>query len=176
MDSKRVDNGGFDQCFRNPAGNLLPAAVDGAEVLGVPEWTKVLRRTESVFPVPYPGEQHRRNQYLNEPPEEDRKRLEELDQRLYELGDDPTTSLDHLFARYIDAHPEDLFVSAPSEEEAVLALLEAARKIVNRQPPPRLDLARDLLLEAAERSRSGGTGRCAAPADSHLSQLPDMIT
>jgi hypothetical protein len=169
-----VANGGFHQCFWNPTGYLLPEAVAGAELLEAPEWSLLLGEAERLFPPPYPRAREDRQELLGRLAEDDLRRMDLLDERLFDLEDSDATSLDVLFRRYIERHPDEFFVPAPSEEDACKALLDGARRLVNEPPPRRLDLADELLREAAERSRRSGTGRVAVLAESLLSQLPDL--
>jgi GNAT superfamily N-acetyltransferase len=171
-----VQNGGFHQCFSNPTGSLLPEAVEGAEVLGLPDWSQLLREAGAVFETPFPTSRERRQERLDRLTTLEQDAFESFDDRLYDLDDDPTTSLDLAFRRYIDAHPAEFFVDNEDEELAAATLLDVARRLVNDPPPRRLDVARDLLEEAVSRSRAAGTGRAAALAETLLIQLPDMTT
>ena len=169
-----VQNGGFDQCFYNPTGFLLPEAVEGADLLGLPEWSQLLREAAAALETPFPRSRDRRQERLSEMPTSERDALAAFDDRLFELDDDPATSLDLASRRYIDAHPEEFFAENEDEELAAATLLDVARGLVNDPPPRRLDVAQELLTEAISRSKAGGTGRAAALAESLLAQLPDM--
>ena len=172
-----VVNGGFDQCFSNPAGYLLPDARAGATLFESREWSELLSEAESVFSDPYPKDTQRRQELLEDLSPDALALLDRLDDRFYELDDDDaTTSLDLLFTTYINTHPDEFFVPAASEEDACEALLHGARQLVNEPPPRRLDLAEDLLLEAVNRSRSADSSRIASLAESLLAQLPDLRT
>jgi hypothetical protein len=172
-----VVNGGFDQCFSNPAGYLLPDARAGATLFESREWSELLSEAESVFSDPYPKDTQRRQELLEDLSPDALALLDRLDDRFYELDDDDaTTSLDLLFTTYINTHPDEFFVPAASEEDACEALLRGARQLVNEPPPRRLDLAEDLLLEAVNRSRSADSSRIASLAESLLAQLPDLRT
>lgn len=172
-----VVNGGFDQCFSNPAGYLLPDARAGATLFESREWSELLSEAESVFSDPYPKDTQRRQELLDDLSPDALALLDRLDDRFYELDDDDaTTSLDLLFTTYINTHPDEFFVPAASEEDACEALLHGARQLVNEPPPRRLDLAEDLLLEAVNRSRSADSSRIASLAESLLAQLPDLRT
>lgn len=172
-----VVNGGFDQCFLNPAGYLLPDARAGATLFESREWSELLSEAESVFSDPYPKDTQRRQELLEDLSPDALALLDRLDDRFYELDDDDaTTSLDLLFTTYINTHPDEFFVPAASEEDACEALLHGARQLVNEPPPRRLDLAEDLLLEAVNRSRSADSSRIASLAESLLAQLPDLRT
>lgn len=169
-----VRNGGFDQCFSNSTGFLLPEAVEGARLLDTPAWVDLLGRAMSLFPSPYPRDRLRRQELLDELAEEQSSTMNGLDDELYDLDAAPATSLDALFRRYIEQHDDEFFRPNGDEEAASAALLGCARGLVNTAPPRRLDLAEELLSEAIARSRSGGTGKTAAVAESLLRQLPDM--
>jgi hypothetical protein len=169
-----VCNGGFDQCFFNSTGYLLPEAIEGADLLEAPQWASMLREARDVFPPPFPRDRTVRQELLDELPPDRQDALDRLDDRLYDLDGASETSLDLLFRRYINGHPEEFFVPAANEEEAASALLQGARSIINSHPPRRLELAQALLEEVARRSRAGGTGRAGALAESLLAQLPDM--
>lgn len=169
-----VSNGGFDQCFFNSTAFLLPEAIEGAELLGSPEWADLLREARDLFPPPFPLERERRQQLLDQMPESSRDAMQRLDDQLFALDEDPHTSLDELFRRYIEGHPEEFFIDTDDEEAAADALLDAARSIIDGHPPRRLELACDILEEAVTRSRAGGTGKAARLAESLLDQLPFM--
>lgn len=172
-----VVNGGFVQCFSNPAGCLLPDARAGATLFESREWSELLSEAESVFSDPYPKDTQRRQELLEDLSPDALALLDRLDDRFYELDDDvATTALDLLFTTYINTHPDEFFVPAASEEDACEALLHGARQLVNEPPPRRLDLAEDLLLEAVNRSRSADSSRIASLAESLLAQLPDLRT
>jgi hypothetical protein len=172
-----VVNGGFDQCFSNPAGYLLPDARAGATLFESREWSELLSEAASVFSDPYPKDTQRRQELLEDLSPDALALMDRLDDRFYELDDDDaTTSLDLLFTTYINTHPDEFFVPAASEEDACEALLHGARQLVNEPPPRRLDLAEDLLLEAVNRSRSADSSRIASLAESLLAQLPDLRT
>ncbi len=102
----------------------------------------------------------RRHDRLSDPsPTSERDALAAFDDRLFELDDDPATSLDRASRRYIDAHPEEFFAENEDEELAAATLLDVARGLVNDPPPRRLDVAQELLTEAISRSKAGGSGR-----------------
>jgi hypothetical protein len=172
-----VVNGGFDQCFSNPAGYLLPDARAGATLFESREWSELLSEAASIFSDPYPKDTQRRQELLEDLSPDALALMDRLNDRFYELDDDDaTTSLDLLFTTYINTHPDEFFVPAASEEDACEALLHGARQLVNEPPPRRLDLAEDLLLEAVNRSRSADSSRIASLAESLLAQLPDLRT
>jgi hypothetical protein len=107
-----VSNGGFVQYFDNSTGYLLPEAIEGAEVLGAPEWVRLLEEARDALPGEYSRSRQRRQARLNALSDVQEHHLGDLDQRLYSLDDDPDTNLDRLFRRHIDAHPDEFFVDA----------------------------------------------------------------
>lgn len=171
-----VCNGGFDQCFRNSTGYLLPEAIEGARTLGSEPWLSVMTRAADLFHLPYPRARERRQELLDRFTPEHRAAMARLDDELYDLDGEPATSLRTIFAEYIDAHPSEFFRDPANEVEAVEALLTSARALINSQSESERDLplAQDLLDEAVRRSEAAGLDRTKRLAESLLVQLPDL--
>lgn len=169
-----VCNGGFDQCFSNSTGFLMPEAIDGARLLGSEEWIELLTDAAAVLGEPFPRDRDERYQRLDALSDAQALVLEECDSRLYSLDAEPATSLTALVTRYVDEHPDEFYVNAPDESTAARALLDTARKAINAQFRPDLNLAERLLTESHTRALGAGDASTAALAQSLLDQIPSL--
>ncbi len=169
-----VCNGGFDQCFSNSTGYLMPEAIDGARRLGSSEWSELLTDAAAVLGNPFPPGRDERNERLDALLSAQELVLEECDSRMYDLDAEPATNLDTLIARYVTQHPDEFYIAAPDESTAALALLETARQAINARFRPDLDLAERLLVESRTRALGAGDASTAALAQSLLDQIPSL--
>jgi Domain of unknown function (DUF4375) len=84
----QIDNGGFSQFFTNSTGDLIAAAVAGAEHLGLAEHARLLcEASDPLFPdgVPHDHEERlKRWELLDDAADE---AIEALDERWYALND-----------------------------------------------------------------------------------------
>jgi hypothetical protein len=126
-----VENGGFQQCFSNTTGYLMPEGVYGAHLFGSDQWAAVLSAAADVLGSSYPRDHAERAHLLSMLDETEMGELRNCDERLYELNLNPETSLRTLIDRYVAAHPNDFYVEPVDEAEAAKALLANAREIVN---------------------------------------------
>ena len=101
-----VCNGGFDQYFVNPTGDLASEALAGFRRIGATEAAGLLEQTLGAFPGgPPPRDRDARMASLDALDDEARDALfEELDERFYALLD---TELYPRAAAYVRAHPEE---------------------------------------------------------------------
>ena len=98
-----VCNGGFAQYFTNSTGFLWPEAVAGAEIVGVPELSDLLRRAARPLGEPYPRERARRESLFDLLPDTYDDFWVSLDDRFDELIDGTTRAM----LDYIERHPEE---------------------------------------------------------------------
>ena len=174
-----VCNGGFDQCFSNSTGYLLPEAIGGAQVLGAPNWEAALTDAAATMGDPFPRDRHERQRRLKSIKGRRMRRttLDRCDERLYALDADPDQSLDTIIDRYARAHPADFYLDAPDEATAVQALLDTTRQAIDAPFQRDLDLAERLVTEArdrAERAERASIETTASLARSLLDQLSSL--
>jgi hypothetical protein len=106
-----VDNGGFHQYLYNSTGMLANDAERGADLMGATEFGDLLRELLALFPDGrLREEQEDRISFLEGLSEEGLAKLEQLDDRFYDLmGDDPSRLAIHC-AAYVQEHPEEFFL------------------------------------------------------------------
>jgi hypothetical protein len=113
-----VDNGGFHQYLHNPTGMLANVALRGAELIGAHEFSALLRELLELFPKGRLLEdQGARISFLERVSEGGRAKLNELDDRFYELMGykrkcDQSRLAVHC-AAYVQEHPEEFFLPLP---------------------------------------------------------------
>jgi hypothetical protein len=102
-----VDNGGHRQFFENSTGILWDQAISGFILIGASEHVAILKAAVLLFPNGQPSKDRaeRRDQVKRIQNEE----LEALDARLYNVAQEE--DLDQIAADYINAHPEEFFLS-----------------------------------------------------------------
>lgn len=104
-----INNGGFDQLFRNSAGEFMDDAIRYADQLGAMREAELLQQAAAIFPSGVPQDRDTRQDQLDALPAElGRDRLKRLDSAWFRdlLAFEP-----HL-RTYIDAHPEEFFRDA----------------------------------------------------------------
>lgn len=105
---KEVGNGGFDQYMTNSTGYLTPEAIEGAELIGAPEYAEILRRASGLLPSPFPRDRDERTDLINAQPEESEALFEELDNEFMTLLEGER-DLTGIMASYIRSHPDEFF-------------------------------------------------------------------
>jgi hypothetical protein len=79
-----ICNGGFKQFFSNSTGVLAPEAIQGFELIGMPETAQLIRRGGSLLGEAYPREGALRQSLLSLV---NREELDRLDRRFFESID-----------------------------------------------------------------------------------------
>jgi uncharacterized protein DUF4375 len=93
-----VNNGGFEQYFSNSAADFVEDAVAGLEAIGARCAAQIVVRATRLFPGEVvPGDAEERQSLLDSLPEEERRRLDALDEEFFKYPDD----LEHLMAEYV---------------------------------------------------------------------------
>jgi hypothetical protein len=101
-----VGNGGLYQYFESQTGDLLPEAVEGADLVGATALAEALRRAASHLGQPYPRDPQVRGKALARLPEQFWVALDDTVYPLLEgLGDEE-------LGRYIESHPDEFFLPA----------------------------------------------------------------
>lgn len=170
-----VCNGGFDQCLHNSTGYLLPEAIEGAKLLGTQQWAQVLVEASKLLGTPFPRDRVERQERLDELNSEQEARLRQLDEQLYELDGNPSTSFQSICRSYVDANPAEFFLPNPKPEQVAQALLDKGRHYINAPLwAKNLQLAEEFLLEAQQRCREHSLAKIGGQVDSLLAQLPRL--
>ena len=103
-----VSNGGFDQYFTNPTGDLADEALAGFKRIGAQRTAQLLEQVLAAFPggAP-PRDADTRLEMLDAMNDEDRDGLfEQFDQQFYDLLD---AEIYETASAYIRAHPNEFF-------------------------------------------------------------------
>lgn len=166
-----VSNGGFHQYLWNPTGRLFSEALQGARRLGASTYAELAAEAAAtVFgSTAVPQDQPSRQRALDTLTDEQRGRLDALDDRFYALLDEHP--LGALLARYVHAQPSEFFVDEHEEDPATSAQarLDLAYRLMTRNQPGDLDRARPLLEYAQAKARALGLagieGRCRSLLD-----------
>jgi hypothetical protein len=101
-----VCNGGFAQYFTNSTGFLWPESLDGADLLGLPELSEVLRGAAAPLGMPYPRDRDLRETIFDLLPETYDEYWDPFDAAFYDLMGPMTASM----LSYIERHPEEFYV------------------------------------------------------------------
>lgn len=170
-----VCNGGFDQCFYNSTGFLMPQAVEGAVLFGAHGWAGVLSEAAALLGTSFPLDRVARQERLDLLDRSENGRLRELDDMLYALDAAQETSLETIVRRYVDAHPSDFFLPNPPPEIRAQALLDRARRCIDGpQWAKNLDLAGEFLVLAQRLCDDHSLGRIGGQVESLLTQMPSL--
>ncbi|HVF38626.1 MAG TPA: DMP19 family protein [Gemmatimonadaceae bacterium] len=107
-----VCNGGFDQYFINPTGDLAEEARAGFERIGAKGTVRLLDKVFTAFPGgPPPRDSERRAEMLDALDEDEREKLFQVfDDEFYDLMD---SELYGSAYAYIQAHPHEFFRDEP---------------------------------------------------------------
>jgi hypothetical protein len=171
-----TSNGGLHQYFWNPAGMLADEAVQGARRLGLSDYAELLAQAvTTVFDRPsVPQDQRSRQQALDGLPDEPRRRLDALDQRLSVLL--VKQPFDPALDQYVRDHPCEFFLDEQEEDpaEGAQARLNLAYRLVTRNQPGDLDRARPLLEQAQATAHVQGLAGIAGRCQSLLEQLDTL--
>lgn len=117
-----VENGGFHQYLYNSTGMLASEALRGAELIGAAGFAELLRDLRSLLPGgEFIEDRGRRLAWLETLPDGTLERLEQLSDRFYDLmGETSALNAQSRLAlgcaAYVEAHPEEFFVSQPTLE------------------------------------------------------------
>jgi hypothetical protein len=102
-----VNNGGFDQHFRNTESDVIAFAPTALRKIGAESCAAIVARAIDII-VPLPETEEERHEALDRLGEKGEEQLSALDGEFYEYPDDLTDML----YRYVEQHPEE-FGSVP---------------------------------------------------------------
>jgi hypothetical protein len=168
--------GGLQRYFSNPTGMLADEALQGARRLGLSGYADLLAKaiTTAFDSSPVPQDQRSRQRALDGLGDEQRRRLDALDQRLSALLVEQP--LDAALDRYVHDHPLEFFLDEHEEDPAqgAQARLNLAYRLVTRNQPGDLDRARPLLEHARTKAQALGLAGIAGRCRSLLDQLDTL--
>lgn len=93
-----VNNGGFDQFFRNSAGSETAEMIEALEIIGGSAFSSILKRAAQKFPGAMPPKERAARQDLMEKISPHTEGFNDLDQELYSCKED----LQGLLEKYMD--------------------------------------------------------------------------
>jgi hypothetical protein len=103
---KEIRNGGFLQLFYNGTGNLVPWAIDGAQLVSALPYGNLLKKAAAVLGAEYPLSATARRKAAARLTSAQKRRLEKLEEAFFEALDAKDTDLAVICARYVRAYPE----------------------------------------------------------------------
>ena len=103
---KEILNGGFLRLFYNGTGNLVPWAIDGAELVGAIPYGDLLKKAAAVLGAEYPLSATARRKASARLTSSQKRRLEKLEEGFIDALDAKSTDLGVTCARYVRGHPE----------------------------------------------------------------------
>ena len=168
---REVSNGGFDQCFLNPAGGMVADAIQGARLLGLDPYADLIARAaEAALGTADRLSQPERQRRVDALSQETVATLDSYADQFYELLE--SHPLDAAVCAYIDKRPNEFFLEhEPTSEELAQALLDLARALLAGPPPRDHDRIAAILRDAADQAHQAASDSLAAQIQSLAVQL-----
>jgi len=103
---KEIRNGGFEQLFTNPTGNMVPWAIAGFRLIGADRYALILSDAALLLGPVYPTSGSARRSAWRALPRSQKEQAEKLDEAFIELLNSVADDLEQYRGNYVRRHPD----------------------------------------------------------------------
>lgn len=108
---KEIRNGGIEELFINPTGDLVPWAIEGFHVIGAEKYAQILSEAASVLGPEYPNSSDTRAGVCEALPPSEMQRIDELESEFFTLLKSQEHDLERYRGAFVRRYPGE-FVDA----------------------------------------------------------------